>query len=128
MIPIGTLQWTARPWIDAIVLVRRVMYTSSGRFLLEMFNENMSVIWLRLLSHHTIEENIFHKQLQKRMLDDVVVDEGAFTTQTIIKWTGVDVADMLEGVADDSTSTADLLKMTSNDIQEAMEGVSCWYQ
>ncbi|EER01197.1 hypothetical protein Pmar_PMAR022081, partial [Perkinsus marinus ATCC 50983] len=76
----------------------------------------------RLLSHHTIEENIFHKQLQKRMLDDVVVDEGAFTTQTIIKWTGVDVADMLEGVADDSTSTADLLKMTSNDIQEAMEG------
>ncbi|KAF4675977.1 swr1 complex component [Perkinsus olseni] len=77
----------------------------------------------RLLSHHTIEENIFHKQLQKRMLDDVVVDQGAFTTQTIAKWTGVDVADMLKGMDDDgSTSTADLLKMTSNDIEEAMEG------
>ncbi|KAF4677459.1 swr1 complex component [Perkinsus chesapeaki] len=77
----------------------------------------------RLLSEHTIEENIFHKQLQKRMLDDVVVDQGAFTTQTIIRWNGVDIADMLKGTDDDgSTSTAELLKMTTNDIEAAMEG------
>ena len=34
----------------------------------------------RLLSQHTIEENIFRTQLQKRLLDDVVVDAGNFDT------------------------------------------------
>eukprot|EP00916_Digyalum_oweni_P003592 GHVL01006433.1.p1 GENE.GHVL01006433.1~~GHVL01006433.1.p1 ORF type:complete len:1578 (+),score=450.06 GHVL01006433.1:65-4798(+) len=34
----------------------------------------------RLVSEHSIEENIFRKQLQKRLLDDVVVDMGKFTT------------------------------------------------
>ncbi|OII77198.1 helicase SWR1 protein [Cryptosporidium andersoni] len=39
----------------------------------------------RLLSEWTIEENIFRKQLQKRLLDDVVVDQGQFTTEFITK-------------------------------------------
>ena len=33
----------------------------------------------RLISEHTIEECIWKKQLQKRQLDDVVVDQGKFT-------------------------------------------------
>lgn len=37
----------------------------------------------RLITEHSIEENILRKQLMKRMLDDVVVDQGKFTTQKI---------------------------------------------
>uniref|UniRef100_A0A0G4HPX4 Uncharacterized protein n=1 Tax=Chromera velia CCMP2878 TaxID=1169474 RepID=A0A0G4HPX4_9ALVE len=32
----------------------------------------------RLICHKTVEENVFSKQLQKRQLDDVVVDKGSF--------------------------------------------------
>ncbi|ROT37089.1 hypothetical protein SODALDRAFT_334159 [Sodiomyces alkalinus F11] len=34
----------------------------------------------RLISEHTIEANILRKASQKQMLDDVVIQEGAFTT------------------------------------------------
>merc|ERR1719346_707911 len=34
----------------------------------------------RLISEHTVEENIWKRQLQKRQLDDVVVDQGRFNT------------------------------------------------
>ncbi|CDI74432.1 SNF2-related protein, related [Eimeria praecox] len=33
----------------------------------------------RLVCAHTIEENIWRKQLQKRLLDEIVVDQGSFT-------------------------------------------------
>ncbi|ORM39343.1 Helicase SRCAP [Babesia sp. Xinjiang] len=36
----------------------------------------------RLISEHTVEENIWRKQLQKRRLDDIVVDKGHFDTDT----------------------------------------------
>lgn len=39
----------------------------------------------RLISEWTIEENIFKKQLQKRLLDDVVVDQGHFTSEFFTK-------------------------------------------
>ena len=35
----------------------------------------------RMISEHTIESNILRKANQKRMLDDVVIQEGEFTTQ-----------------------------------------------
>ena len=35
----------------------------------------------RMVSEHTIEANILRKANQKRMLDDVVIQEGEFTTQ-----------------------------------------------
>ena len=35
----------------------------------------------RMISEHTIEANILRKANQKRMLDDVVIQEGEFTTQ-----------------------------------------------
>ncbi|CAE7730218.1 dom [Symbiodinium sp. CCMP2592] len=37
----------------------------------------------RLVSDHTIEENIWRRQLQKRELDDMVVDQGRFTTEEL---------------------------------------------
>lgn len=37
----------------------------------------------RLVSEHTIEENIWRRQLQKRELDDMVVDQGRFTTEEL---------------------------------------------
>lgn len=39
----------------------------------------------RLVSEWTIEESIFKKQLQKRLLDDVVVDQGRFTSEFFSK-------------------------------------------
>lgn len=37
----------------------------------------------RLISEHTIEENIWQRQLQKRELDDVVVDQGRFNVEKL---------------------------------------------
>jgi helicase SWR1 len=46
----------------------------------------------RLVSEHTIEANILRKASQKQMLDDVVIQEGEFTTDTFNK---VSVRDVL---------------------------------
>ncbi|KAK0391561.1 hypothetical protein NLU13_1061 [Sarocladium strictum] len=47
----------------------------------------------RLISEHTIEANILRKASQKQMLDDVVIQEGEFTTDHFNK---VSVRDVLE--------------------------------
>ncbi|KAH7134078.1 SNF2 family N-terminal domain-containing protein [Dactylonectria macrodidyma] len=54
----------------------------------------------RLISEHTIEANILRKASQKQMLDDVVIQEGEFTTDHFNK---VSVRDVL-GDKVDSTS------------------------
>lgn len=58
----------------------------------------------RFVSEHTIESNILRKSNQKRMLDDVVIQEGDFTTDYFNKLSVRDMvgddlndADMLEG-------------------------------
>ncbi|KAK6590728.1 SWI SNF2 family ATpase with a HSA domain at the N-terminus [Cryptosporidium xiaoi] len=61
----------------------------------------------RLISEWTIEENIFRKQLQKRLLDDVVVDQGHFTTEFITK---NDIQKMI------GSRTNNMLKTENNDI------------
>lgn len=48
----------------------------------------------RLITEATIEENILRKQLLKRMLDDIVVDQGQFTTQRISDF--LDTSDVKE--------------------------------
>lgn len=58
----------------------------------------------RLISEHTIEANILRKASQKQMLDDVVIQEGEFTTDTFNKVSVRDALDdkvdfMSEGVA-----------------------------
>lgn len=58
----------------------------------------------RLVSEHTIEANILRKANQKRMLDDVVIQEGEFTTDYFNKISSVDKvldeeSDLLDGDA-----------------------------
>lgn len=45
----------------------------------------------RLVSEHTIEANILRKANQKRMLDDVVIQEGEFTTDYFNKAIGPEI-------------------------------------
>lgn len=52
----------------------------------------------RLISEHTIEANILRKASQKQMLDDVVIQEGGFTTDYFNK---VSVRDVMKGVGQD---------------------------
>jgi helicase SWR1 len=47
----------------------------------------------RFVSEHTIESNILRKANQKRMLDDVVIQEGEFTTDYLTK---LDVREMID--------------------------------
>lgn len=54
----------------------------------------------RLVSEHTIEANILRKASQKQMLDDVVIQEGEFTTDTFNK---VSVRDVLQDKVDFSS-------------------------
>ncbi|GAO19343.1 hypothetical protein UVI_02008730 [Ustilaginoidea virens] len=51
----------------------------------------------RLVSEHTIEANILRKASQKQMLDDVVIQEGEFTTDYLNR---VSVRDVLEDKVD----------------------------
>lgn len=53
----------------------------------------------RLVSEHTIEANILRKASQKQMLDDVVIQEGGFTTDYFNK---MSVHDVMKGVGDSS--------------------------
>ncbi|KAI0173433.1 SNF2 family domain-containing protein [Hypoxylon sp. FL1284] len=51
----------------------------------------------RLVSEHTIEANILRKASQKQMLDDVVIQEGGFTTDYFNK---LSVRDVIGGTPD----------------------------
>ncbi|KAI1841119.1 hypothetical protein JX266_012654 [Neoarthrinium moseri] len=53
----------------------------------------------RLVSEHTIEANILRKASQKQMLDDVVIQEGGFTTDYFNK---LSVHDVMKGVGEDA--------------------------
>ncbi|SLM36810.1 helicase swr1 [Lasallia pustulata] len=57
----------------------------------------------RLVSEYTIEANILRKANQKRMLDDVVIQEGEFTTDYFNK---LNVQDMLDDEALDGDAEA----------------------
>ncbi|CRG91522.1 hypothetical protein PISL3812_08571 [Talaromyces islandicus] len=57
----------------------------------------------RFVSEYTIESNILRKANQKRMLDDVVIQEGAFTTDYIAK---VQVNDMIDEAPPDTQDEA----------------------
>ncbi|KAL8735322.1 MAG: hypothetical protein Q9166_000867 [cf. Caloplaca sp. 2 TL-2023] len=59
----------------------------------------------RFVSEHTIEANILRKANQKRMLDDVVIQEGEFTTDYFNKVGAKDVFDD-EGYSGDAEADA----------------------
>ncbi|KAI6084541.1 SNF2 family domain-containing protein [Hypoxylon rubiginosum] len=54
----------------------------------------------RLVSEHTIEANILRKASQKQMLDDVVIQEGGFTTDYFNKLSVRDVIGDTPGASD----------------------------
>jgi len=60
----------------------------------------------RLVSEHTIEANILRKASQKQMLDDVVIQEGGFTTDYFNK---LSVRDVINGVADEADVVGDAM-------------------
>ncbi len=56
----------------------------------------------RLVSEHTVEENILKKANQKRHLDEIVIANGSFTTEFFKQ---VDLRELIEGeVAEASTA------------------------
>ncbi|KAI0385968.1 SNF2 family domain-containing protein [Hypomontagnella monticulosa] len=60
----------------------------------------------RLVSEHTIEANILRKASQKQMLDDVVIQEGGFTTDYFNK---LSVRDVIGGTPDESDVVGDAM-------------------
>lgn len=73
----------------------------------------------RLVSEHTIEANILRKANQKRMLDDVVIQEGEFTTDYFNKVAVRDVIeednDLMDGDAVANAAMDRVLGGPSND-------------
>jgi len=68
----------------------------------------------RLISEHTIEENILKKANQKRILDDVVTKEGCFTTEFFKQ---LDIRDL---IADKPSIHPDKLQVTQQDWEKAV--------
>ncbi|RFU26325.1 hypothetical protein B7463_g10016, partial [Scytalidium lignicola] len=72
----------------------------------------------RLVSEHTIEANILRKANQKRMLDDVVIQEGEFTTDYFNKMSVRDVlgeeSSLLDGDAAANAAMDRVLGGTDN--------------
>jgi helicase SWR1 len=75
----------------------------------------------RLVSEHTIEANILRKANQKRMLDDVVIQEGEFTTDYFNKVAVRDVlaqeSDPMDGDAVANAAMDRVLGGPSNDTE-----------
>jgi helicase SWR1 len=83
----------------------------------------------RLVSEHTIEANILRKANQKRMLDDVVIQEGEFTTDYFNKMSVQDVlgeeSSLLDGDAAASAAMDRVLGGPDNgkDVQRVLAQV-----
>ncbi|KAI1659750.1 SNF2 family N-terminal domain-containing protein [Daldinia decipiens] len=60
----------------------------------------------RLVSEHTIEANILRKASQKQMLDDIVIQEGGFTTDYFNK---LSVRDVIGGTPDETDVVGDAM-------------------
>lgn len=63
----------------------------------------------RLVSEHTIEANILRKAGQKQMLDDVVIQEGGFTTDYFTKKAMRDAAASATGTSADDDVVGDAM-------------------
>ncbi|KAK5189397.1 swr1 complex component [Exophiala xenobiotica] len=66
----------------------------------------------RFVSEHTIESNILRKAGQKQLLDDVVIQEGDFTTDYMNK---LNYRDMLEDVGEDDAAGLAMDRVLGND-------------
>jgi helicase SWR1 len=66
----------------------------------------------RFVSEHTIESNILRKAGQKQLLDDVVIQEGDFTTDYMNK---LNYRDMLEDAGEDDAAGLAMDRVLGND-------------
>ncbi|KAK3384853.1 SNF2 family N-terminal domain-containing protein [Podospora didyma] len=66
----------------------------------------------RLVSEHTIEANILRKASQKQMLDDVVIQEGEFTTDYFAK---ISVRDVVNSTGEVSANENDVVANAAMD-------------
>ncbi|KIX07499.1 uncharacterized protein Z518_02152 [Rhinocladiella mackenziei CBS 650.93] len=66
----------------------------------------------RFVSEHTIESNILRKANQKQMLDDVVIQEGDFTTDYMNKLT---YRDLLDDTAEEDAAGLAMDRVLGND-------------
>lgn len=72
----------------------------------------------RLVSEHTVEEQIWRKQLEKRKLDDLVVNQGQFTLDKLKSWTAQDVMQILTGADDDDIYKEEVLHGNFDEFME----------
>ncbi|KAI0424458.1 SNF2 family N-terminal domain-containing protein [Xylaria sp. FL1042] len=70
----------------------------------------------RLVSEHTIEANILRKASQKQMLDDIVIQEGGFTTDYFNK---LSVRDVISGAAGEGDVVGDAMDRVLGRVENA---------
>ncbi|KAI1820149.1 hypothetical protein F4861DRAFT_533901 [Xylaria intraflava] len=70
----------------------------------------------RLVSEHTIEANILRKASQKQMLDDIVIQEGGFTTDYFNK---LSVRDVISGSTDEADVVGDAMDRVLGGVESA---------
>ncbi|KAI0505120.1 SNF2 family N-terminal domain-containing protein [Xylaria bambusicola] len=70
----------------------------------------------RLVSEHTIEANILRKASQKQMLDDIVIQEGGFTTDYFNK---LSVRDVIGGATDEADVVGDAMDRVLGRVENA---------
>ncbi|GAW14640.1 hypothetical protein ANO14919_040430 [Xylariales sp. No.14919] len=70
----------------------------------------------RLVSEHTIEANILRKASQKQMLDDIVIQEGGFTTDYFNK---MSVRDVIDGATDEADVVGDAMDRVLGGVESA---------
>ncbi|KAJ8125320.1 hypothetical protein O1611_g8319 [Lasiodiplodia mahajangana] len=70
----------------------------------------------RLVSEHTIEANILRKASQKQMLDDIVIQEGGFTTDYFNK---LSVRDVMSSATDEADVVGDAMDRVLGGVESA---------
>ncbi|KAI0903254.1 SNF2 family N-terminal domain-containing protein [Ustulina deusta] len=70
----------------------------------------------RLVSEHTIEANILRKASQKQMLDDIVIQEGGFTTDYFNK---LSVRDVISSTTDEADVVGDAMDRVLGRVESA---------
>ncbi len=84
----GILLWMLRLKIAATELGKPETFTFTGtRRTIEMggFSVSLLILFCRLISERTVEENILKKANQKRLLGDIAIEGGNFTAATFKK-------------------------------------------
>ncbi|KAL7752883.1 swr1 complex component [Sorochytrium milnesiophthora] len=76
----------------------------------------------RLVSEHTIEENILRKARQKRLLDQIVIQDAGFTTDALksLDWRDLFVVDETETLATASVTNAAAPAMSTAELEQAL--------